>query len=607
LSGEIGDPDLRTDNSYHVVRGLGLNNSTLVDGFTITQGHSYGEFTPSTLDGFGAGMLLQGSHEQTNSRPIISRCIFERNAGYAGGGLCSSWSDPDNPWMGEHPVNPVLQQCTFQFNRAYIWGGAFFANSPSVPGDTLEIKDCAFTDNYVYLYGGGGLYFNQTANTHVRLSGCLMERDSAPLGALGGAIHFALSADFTEASLVLDSCVFRRNIAADGAGLYYTGDIGFFDDVDFFFRANHCLFEGNKTTNGGSGSAYTIGSARGGGDVRTEVTNCIFKDNLAGNFTTTVGGFAEGKSKNLIQACVFLGNQDVDFPNELCLAVQCGASGASNATREVHTEIKNCLFAHNGGGVAALVGENNLSTTEITNCTFFDNNEYIFVKSKVPSSPGGGYNEMYLNNCVVWEKETDGIRMFYNNNPAVYEMYGFHAENTIITVPDGFWQWPGAQGVFGDHVIFNEYPEFEDTLAFDFRLQPCSPAVNAGSNVVADTFGLLTDLDGHPRILQDTVDLGAYETPIPCINSSEEAPRDLFSFVLSPNPASDNLVITISPALQGRALLMDLRGVLIKEAPLQEGSALLDVTALPNGMYLVELLNEKGRVVATGKVVVQHE
>lgn len=537
LSGEIGDPNLLSDNSYHVVRGKGLSSSTIVDGFYITQGYSFGEFTPATLDGMGAGMLLEGTSEQANSRPNILNCIFERNACSAGGALCASSADPDNPGMGEHLVNPVLRNCIFDRNRAFLYGGAFYVDSSSGEGDTLEIKGCSFTGNYAYIYGGGGLYFNQTANTNVRLTACLFERDSAPQGALGGAIYFGVNQpDQTTASLVLDSCVFRKNIASEGAGLYYAGELSFFNRIDFYCKMLNCVFEGHRTTNGGSQAAFKIFSSAGGGNIKTEIIGCQFNDNLSGDFLASIAVLGGGQSDNLIDRCVFLNNKDGFTPNGICLCLRIGGT--------TKTRINNCLFAKNDGGISVLL--NNFGSTEINNCTFFDNNEYIFVKNKIAPNPDGYQNDMYLNNCVVWEPNTDGIKMFYNNNPNVYEMYGFHVENTMITVPSGFWQWPGAQAVFGDNMIINEYPKFVDTIANNFRLQPCSPAVDAGDNIIISTFEITNDLDGNPRIYRDTVDLGAYETQDSCFTISSIEPIKAFeNSSISPNPTYSGGILNV--------------------------------------------------------------
>src|SRR5437667_6508269 len=49
---------------------------------------------------------------------------------------------------------------------------------------------------------------------------------------------------------------------------------------------------------------------------------------------------------------------------------------------------------------------------------------------------------------------------------------------------------------------------FIDLAGGNFRLQPGSPCINAGNNFYVSTS---TDLDGNPRIINGTVDMGAYE------------------------------------------------------------------------------------------------
>ncbi|NIJ52949.1 right-handed parallel beta-helix repeat-containing protein [Dyadobacter arcticus] len=59
-------------------------------------------------------------------------------------------------------------------------------------------------------------------------------------------------------------------------------------------------------------------------------------------------------------------------------------------------------------------------------------------------------------------------------------------------------------------------PLFVNAAGGDYRLQPCSPAVNTGYNYYAvgqtpDFSGITTDLDSKPRIRENAVDMGAYE------------------------------------------------------------------------------------------------
>ena len=158
--------------------------------------------------------------------------------------------------------------------------------------------------------------------------------------------------------------------------------------------------------------------------------------------------------------------------------------------------------------------------------------------------------------------------------------------------------------------MVNEYPKFVDTLAYNFRLQPCSPAVNAGNNLIVDTLGILTDLDNHPRILFDTVDLGAYETLDSCLTiDSKEPVGSTVTTVVSPNPVCPGGEMKVQveglehPTVPFR--LLDAYGRLraLGTATLSlEHSLSLTAPNVP-GIYLLELREGERRVCL--KVVVQ--
>jgi hypothetical protein len=67
---------------------------------------------------------------------------------------------------------------------------------------------------------------------------------------------------------------------------------------------------------------------------------------------------------------------------------------------------------------------------------------------------------------------------------------------------------------------FSNEPLFVDLAGGDLRLQMGSPCINAGNNAYAVG---TTDLDGNPRIVGGTVDVGAYEWQGPYLNVAANA------------------------------------------------------------------------------------
>ncbi len=68
------------------------------------------------------------------------------------------------------------------------------------------------------------------------------------------------------------------------------------------------------------------------------------------------------------------------------------------------------------------------------------------------------------------------------------------------------------RGTFNQSNNLNAAPLFVDPSNNDYRLQPTSPMIDAGTAAVPDPPGLpVTDMDGNPRIIGPAPDIGAYE------------------------------------------------------------------------------------------------
>ena len=107
LSGDLGTPNDKTDNAYHVFyhpTGTNLNDTAVLDGVTITGGHANG--SGNHLN--GGGMYNYGSS------PTLTNVTFSGNtASSSGGGMSNEYSS-----------SPELTNVTFSGNTAFSLEGA---------------------------------------------------------------------------------------------------------------------------------------------------------------------------------------------------------------------------------------------------------------------------------------------------------------------------------------------------------------------------------------------------------------------------------------------------------------------------------------------------
>jgi len=217
---------------------------------------------------------------------------------------------------------------------------------------------------------------------------------------------------------------------------------------------NDCTLIGNKATMGGGVSGGTL-------------NNCM----LTGSSAADNGG---GATWSMLNNCMLIGNSAVE------------GGGAAWST------LNNCMLTGNlargysisgsyyrGAGGGAYVGT-------LNNCTVTGNSA---------SDDGGGAFECILNNCVVY------FNTATNDPNYCQDQYG-GVLNYCCTTP------MPTNGIGN----FTNAPLFVAYAGGNLRLQSNSPCINSGNN--AYVFGS-TDLDGNPRIVGCTVDLGAYEYQSP--------------------------------------------------------------------------------------------
>ena len=155
LSGNIGKPRERTDNSYRVVSILGAGPETTLDGFTITAAYNDRQEEASR----GGGIY------NVNGNLQIANCVIIENFA-SGGGV---WNEGGNPvftncafTLNEHGAvinstgNPSFVGCSFNENISKGKGAAYNGGSQ---WQNAVFVSCKFRGNQSG--GRGGAYFGR--------------------------------------------------------------------------------------------------------------------------------------------------------------------------------------------------------------------------------------------------------------------------------------------------------------------------------------------------------------------------------------------------------------------------------------------------------------
>jgi len=592
LSGNIGNPALASDNSLHVVRGIGLDSTTALDGFTITQGYAYNSLV-TEWDVTGGGLLLQASPLVENTCPIIQNCRFKNNSAGSGGAISAKWSF-------DNLVNPIIRHCEFIENRAFVFAGALYKGSPTPENQPFTLSDCTFKGNQAYGGDGGAVFLTQL-NNEAHFIRCVFERDSTPLN--GGTICCLGFAQPGGAfSLRVDSCNFTENFAREGVGIYFLDHTS--SGVRFDCSITNSTFTRNWANGGSGGVCFMVGLDE---DL---ITLAMKNVQVLGTYQSATGVITlESDSLNIeFNKLIAIETYDNSPPWVIpdFLRIQ---------TKEAKINIINSLFARQRHTIDISSPPVSRIITNIANCTFYDNGEFPIKKNWYPDYTWTDtiYNRCYINNSIFWNPTTASV-MFYNADllsPNAVTYYDYHIDHCAMGILGENVYAPGGMAAFGDHNLFrydlDTIALFVDTLNNDFRLLPCTPLVNAGDNIVADTFGIATDLDGLPRIFGGTVDIGAYELQDSCVASAVSAVFHADpGLSISPNPAGAGAgvrVILPEDTLPGTAWrLLDTQGRVLQSgttAGAGNGIEIAFSAPLLPGVYIFQA--EKGH---SGKLMV---
>jgi parallel beta-helix repeat protein len=434
---------------------------SVVDNFTIQRCWALGGED-------GGGIYCTGA-----SPTIINSSIGGATSGnkgdYAGGIYCGAGS------------NLTITDCTIKRNAATAGdGGGIYcdASSPRITNCIIGVPGEA---NTAAGNNGGGIYC--CSNSNPRITNCTIQANEADGG---GGIYCDSS------SPLISGCTINENLASTGGGIYlFTGSNA---------TITNCGMSGNSVTYYGGG-IYSESST-------PTITGCRIGADGANTAGDLGGGISLYSSSAVITNCTIINNTALNL------------GGGIDCWNNSDAAITNCLIASNsvtstasgdgnGGGIHLYEASPTLS-----NCTIADN---------AATNNGGGMDcfisTPVLNNTIVWgniadyDASTEGLgNQIYalrsvGTDCVVTLNYSDYANGTNDVVCAGLGEEVAT--VTANDCITSD-PAFVGGGDYHLDSTVPSPCIDAGSNALVPS-GITTDIEGLPRIYNDTVDMGAYE------------------------------------------------------------------------------------------------
>ncbi len=503
-----GDTVLVHPGAY--IENINFNGKeiTVASLFFTTQDTTY--ISQTIIDGNESESVVLFNNEESSEASLIGLTIINGYNENGGGIYC---------WYS----NPKLINNIFMNNNADDSGGAIY-----IWGANPVIENNTFTNNYSNEYGGA-IYCIYGAEPQIS-NNTFTNNESY----YGGAITCI---EYSNA--LIQGNIIDNNLAFRGGGI-------------FCYLFSNPIIENNIISNN---IADGENQSPGGGIFIDSASPIISENNIYQNFANRGAGiFCTGLSEAII-INNFIQNNDSDWTG--------GGGIFCNSQLELKI-IQNVITGNNseyyGGGIYCYS-----SSPLIVNNTISENYSYYH--------GGGIYCEWYsspiIYNTIFWGNEygwpLNNNQVYLNNdncNPFFY----------YCDIQDGFNGFGGG-GAGANYDPNNYQNNIQSNPIFvsstDWSLQAISPCINAG---ILDTSGLyLPELDiaGNPRIVDNIIDIGAYEYQDENITDISDV--DIASFSRQygnyPNPfnPTTNIYFTLIKACNVNIEIFNIKGRIVKK------------------------------------------
>jgi len=311
------------------------------------------------------------------------------------------------------------------------------------------------------------------------IDGLTIRNGTAPIvTGRGGGIYMSLCSPAITYCRIISNNTSSQD-SSGGAGIYceYGSPV-----------ISKCIISENSVSGKRDRCCGCISNSYGGGmsnyNASPVITDTIFSNNSIVSAAVSGGAIYNLYSSPTIDRCVFQENS---------------ADGSRSYGGAIYNEngspvITNCLFVGNsatgsdyskGGAICNSSGE-----PIITNCTFTLNSATY--------KAGGLYNASctvpVITNCIFWDNDALHSKEIYNPSSCTVTYCNID-QCPYDNDPDNF------------NIRLD--PMFSNPADGDFHLQSLSPCIDTGSNDAPMLPGV--DIEGAPRIINNTVDMGAFE------------------------------------------------------------------------------------------------